>query len=165
MNTLCLIKNPGAKFSPAEIYLANRLRTLKSSYSSKSSFIKHLSIQVSGCSFTASEANRIWDVMHNMTFFDPKEDIHITAFDNNNKLCFPPEVYQNWINFFEDYAKQLLDENDIIQKRGPKPGTKPNKEEKTTSPTISELINQLLQFEEVDRVLILYKKHWIWKHF
>lgn len=121
MKTIFTTKEAGAKFSPAEMYLASRLRTLKSVYSSKSdknSFMKHMMAETDGKSFTKSECERIFKAMHVVAFYDRANDAHIFGMDTDGRLLFKREYYSNNSNFFENYAKQLLEEGNIIQKCG-----------------------------------------------
>ena len=129
MKTIFTVKKAGAKFSPAEMYLANRLRTLKSVYSSKAdknSFMKHMMAETDGKSFTKSECERIFKAMHVVAFYDRANDVHIFGMDKDGKLLFKREDYSNNSNFFENYAKQLFEEGMIIVRPGrPKGFTSP----------------------------------------
>lgn len=129
MKTIFTVKKAGAKFSPAEMYLANRLRTLKSVYSSKSdkdSFMKHMMTETDGKSFTKSECERIFKAMQVITFYDKADDAHICGMGKDGKLLFKREYYSNNSNFFENYAKQLFEEGMIIVRHGrPKGFTSP----------------------------------------
>lgn len=121
MKTIFTIKEAGAKFSPAEIHLAARLRTLKSAYSSKADkneFIKHMSVEVDGKAFTKAECERIFKAMHVVAFYDRTNNAHIFGMGKDGKLLFKREYYSNNSNFFENYAKQLFEEGNIIQQRG-----------------------------------------------
>lgn len=129
MKTIFTKLEAGAKFSPAEMHLAARLRTLKSAYSSKADkneFIKHMSVEVDGKVFTKAECERLFKAMHVVAFYDRNADAHIPALDNDDRLLFKREYYANNSNFFENYAKQLLEEAEIIAHRGrPKGYTSP----------------------------------------
>lgn len=110
-----------AKFSPAEMHLAKLLRTLKSSYSGKEdkkSFFKHFMVAVDGKSFTKAEVSRLWAAMHKISYWDIDSEKHIIPMGESHKLYFPTRSYSNGSNFFENYAKQLLEEGEIIQQRG-----------------------------------------------
>lgn len=129
MKAIYLATKEGAKFSPAEMYLANRLRTLKSAYSSKAdknSFMKHMMTETDGKSFTKSECERIFKAMQVVAFYDKADDAHICGMDKDGKLLFKREYYSNNSNFFENYAKQLFEEGMIIVRHGrPKGFTSP----------------------------------------
>ena len=124
MKAIYLTKLEGAKFSQAEMFLANKLRTLKSHYTDKDSFIKHLMTPVSDKEFTRAEALRIYDALHSVTFYDKDADHHFTGMDDHHKLTFKLEYYKNNSNFFENYARSILEEGEIIVRRGHAPGTK-----------------------------------------
>ena len=129
MKTIFTVKEAGAKFSPAEMYLAARLRTLKSAYSSKADkneFIKHMSVEVDGKAFTKAECERLFKAMQVVAFYDKANDAHIFGMDKDGKLLFKREYYSNNSNFFENYAKQLFEEGMIIVRCGrPKGFTSP----------------------------------------
>lgn len=129
MKTIFTKLEAGAKFSPAEMHLAARLRTLKSAYSSKADkdeFIKHMSVEVDGKAFTKAECERLFKAMHVVAFYDKNADARIPAMDDAGRLLFKREYYANNSNFFEDYAKQLLEEAEIIAHKGrPKGFTSP----------------------------------------
>lgn len=129
MKTIFTVKEAGAKFSPAEMHLAARLRTLKSAYSSKADkneFIKHMSVEVDGKAFTKAECERIFKAMHVVAFYDKADDAHICGMGKDGKLLFKREYYSNNSNFFENYAKQLFEEGMIIVRHGrPKGFTSP----------------------------------------
>ena len=129
MKAIYLAIKEGAKFSPAEMYLANRLRTLKSAYSSKAdknSFFTHMMTETDGKSFTKSECERIFKAMQVVAFYDKADDAHICGMDKDGKLLFKREYYSNNSNFFENYAKQLFEEGMIIVRHGrPKGFTSP----------------------------------------
>lgn len=124
MKPIYLTKLEGAKFSQAEMFLANKLRTLKSYYTDKDSFIKHLMTPVSYKKFTRAEALRIYDALHSVTFYDKDTDRHFTGMDDHHKLTFKLDYYKNNSNFFENYARSILEEGEIIVRRGHAPGTK-----------------------------------------
>lgn len=132
MKTSFTIKEAGAKFSPAEMYLAARLRTLKSVYSSKKdkdSFAHHMMAEMDGKSFTKSECARLYKAMQVITFYDKTLNAHIAGIDKESgKLLFRREYYSNNSNFFENYAKQVLEEGGIITPRGRVPGKHYNDE-------------------------------------
>lgn len=110
-----------AKFSPAEMHLAKLLRTLKSSYSSKEdkkAFFKHFMVAVDGKFFTKAEVSRLWASMHKISYWDVDAQKHIVPMGEDHKLHFPTRSYSNGSNFFENYAKQLLEEGEIVQQRG-----------------------------------------------
>ena len=126
MKTIYLTKLEGAKFSQAEIFLANKLRTLKSYGSDKNDFIKRMTGAIDGKEFSKSEALRIWDAMHSVTFYDKDADHYLTGMDEHHKLLFKAAYYRNNSNFFEDYAHRLLEEGEIIVHTGrPKGYTSP----------------------------------------
>lgn len=118
-----------AKFSPAEMHLAKLLRTLKSSYSGKEdkkAFFKHFMIAVDGKFFTKAEVSRLWAAMHKISYWDVDSEKHIVPMGESHKLHFPTRSYSNGSNFFENYAKQLLEEGEIIVHHGrPKGYTSP----------------------------------------
>lgn len=118
MKTEFLTPKDGAKFSPAEKHLATLLRSLKSFYTDKESFYKHFMVKVDEKAFTKSETERIWDAMHNVAYWDNDAQKHVTPMTSNHKLFFPPRCYSNGSNFFEDYAKQIFEEGNIVQQRG-----------------------------------------------
>lgn len=124
MKPIYLTKLEGAKFSQAEMFLANKLRTLKSYYIDKDSFIKHLMTPVSDKEFTRAEALRIYDALHSVTFYDKDTDRHFTGMDDHHKLTFKLDYYKNNSNFFENYARSILEEGEIIVRRGHAPRTK-----------------------------------------
>ena len=109
-----------AKYSPAAIHLAGLLKTLKSHYTAGSyeEFEKHLSKEIDGKSFTKAECKRLWDALHTVSFYNKEEDRNICGFSVTHELSFGAHSYANFSNFFEEYAKRLLEEGQIIQKRG-----------------------------------------------
>lgn len=124
MKAIYLTKLEGAKFSQAEMFLANKLRTLKSFYTDKDSFIKHLMTPVSDKEFTRAEALRIYDAMHSVTFYDSNADRQFTGMDDHHKLTFKAEYYKNNSNFFENYARSIFEECKIVVRKGHVPGKK-----------------------------------------
>lgn len=172
MNKIYLQRTEGQKFSRAEIHLANKLRTLKSTYRTKDDFIKHMTTAVDGMSFIKSEALRLYKAMREVKFYD--NGTWLTGLDKNGKLCFRRELTTSGSNFFEEYAHTLLDDANIIQPRGRKPGVsyprkqitlieEPVKEsvkEESVSPlrdvSTEELINELLSRANILSVRVEY---------
>lgn len=119
MNKIFLQRTDSQKFSKAEIYLANRLRTLRTVYKTEEDFIKHMTTVIDGIGFIKSEAHRLYKAMQTVKFWN---GAYLTGIDREGALCFKKEQYTNGSNFFEEYAHSLLEEGDIIQPRGRKPG-------------------------------------------
>ena len=114
-------KGEEAKFSPAEMYLASLLRTLKSSYSSKKdkgAFFKHMMAETDGKSFSKAEVARLWEAMHKIAYWDVDSQKHIIPMSADHNLYFPGKCYRNNSNFFETYAKKLLEEGEIVVHHG-----------------------------------------------
>lgn len=125
MNKIFLQKTEGQRFSRAEIYLANRMRTLRAVYKNEEDFVRHMTVEVDGISFIKSEARRLYKAMKTVRFYD--NGTCLTGIDQNGKLCFRRELAVAGSNFFEEYAHALLEEGEVIQPRGRKLGFKPSK--------------------------------------
>lgn len=124
MKAIYLTKLAGAKYSQAEMFLANKLRTMKSHYTDKDSFIKHLMSPVGDMEFSRAEALRIYDAMHSVTFYDSNADRQFTGMDDHHRLTFKAEYYKNNSNFFENYARSIFEECKIVVRKGHVPGKK-----------------------------------------
>lgn len=108
----------GAVYSPAVVYLATRLKTLR--FTDKREFIKHMTARTDGMQFSKAEALRIWDALHSVVYYyDEKEHTGLNA---NHKLTFPRNWYTNSANSFENYANDLMIFHEIVKQMGCKKG-------------------------------------------
>lgn len=144
-------KGEEVKFSPAEMHLASLLRTLKSSYDKKdkSAFFKHMMAESDGKSFSKAEVIRLWKAMHKVAYWNADFQKYIIPMSADHNLYFPREYYRNNSNFFESYAKQLLEEGEILVHRGrPKGYSNPTMTKVLANPTkedISSTVEACLQ--------------------
>lgn len=114
----------GAIFSPAVVYLGKLLRTLKSSYTNKDSFVAHMSSNTDGMAFSKAEVLRIWDALHSITYY--RDHRNVPGMSDDHKLTFSHNQYSCDSNFFEDYASDIMKYGDIIKHSGrPKGFTSP----------------------------------------
>ena len=97
-------------FSPAEIFLAGRLRSLKMEKVTKDEVITIMTKSIDGICFTKAEAVRIWNALQSVTFF---HDGHEMTAIEKGKLIIPRVYRVNNSNFFENYAKDLIEQGDI----------------------------------------------------
>jgi len=116
MDKQFLTVQEGARFSPAVVYLGQLIRTLRSISPGKDEFIKHMTKATDGKQFTKAEAERLWAAMHSVTYY--MDGNLLTGLDDKHHLTFCGKVYKNFSNFFEDYAKSIIDEGNIFQTRG-----------------------------------------------
>lgn len=111
-----LITPENAKFSPAVMHLAQLLRTAKSHCDSMKSLIDYLTKDIDGKSFTKSEARRIYDAFSMCLYW--WEGTTVPGIDKKGKLTFKREQYANNSNFFEEYAKDLIEFGGVIKPMG-----------------------------------------------
>lgn len=97
-------------FSPAEIFLAGRLRSLKTEKVTKDEVITIMTKSIDGICFTKAEAVRIWNALQSVTFF---HDGHEMTAIEKGKLIIPRVFRVNNSNFFENYAKDLIEHGEI----------------------------------------------------
>ena len=97
-------------FSPAEIFLAGRLRSLKTEKVTKDEVVTTMTKSIDGICFTKAEAVRIWNALQSVTFF---YDGHEMTAIEKGKLIIPRVFRVNNSNFFENYAKDLIEQGEI----------------------------------------------------
>ena len=164
MKESMLTVQEGAKFSPAAVFLGQLLRNLKSSYETKPDFIRHMSKRIEDKQFTKSEVLRLWDALHNITYY--YNGAEHPGMDQSHHLTFVRPMYAGFSVFFERYAQELLEYGNIVQHRGRKKGyhiiretvQETPIEETIEEPTIEEVVETLVEEPSQTEELILIGK-------
>lgn len=139
-------KNEYAPFSQAEMHLASLMRKLRSHYETGNykSFETYMTREVDGMSFTKSEVKRLWKALHKVSITYASIE-NVKCFDRSHSVVFPDSFYRNNSNFFENYAKEVMLREDIVQQRGRVKGkVYPPKAKKAEEPVVEQVENGIL---------------------